>query len=104
MILNCEKQYREGIYKVLERSVVVSAFYADFGSQRKPVIISIKRSPNIMSILNFGLKLDFCLACEAEARHRNCFSSAASSSAAALVASVSEGFPSYSLRSKLLAT
>ena len=43
MILNYEKQYKEGICKVLGGSVVYLAFYADFVLCRKSVIITTLR-------------------------------------------------------------
>ena len=39
-VLNYEKQHKEGTCKVLERSVVFSAFYADFCLYPKSVIIT----------------------------------------------------------------
>ena len=39
-ILNYEKQHKEGLCKVLDRSVVFSAFYADFYLCPKSVIIT----------------------------------------------------------------
>ena len=57
--LKYEKQHKEGTCKVLGRSVVFSAFYADFCFCSKLVIITTLRSVEGIFI-NDAFSLDFC--------------------------------------------